>query len=143
MKFHYSDKIIKGAKKQSGYYFLIAVLMFIANYFTSDSDFRFLYIIGFSQMFLGLFQWFNSGYMRRRGFVEITDTQIIRNSFFTKRMEVQNIDHWKDFAGDITFVDKNQKELSVAKDFIDEESLTSLYDRIKTMPFLEKNVAKI
>jgi hypothetical protein len=94
-------------------------------------------------MFLGLFQWFNSGYMRRRGFVEITDTQIIRNSFFTKRMEVQNIDHWKDFAGDITFVDKNQKELSVAKDFIDEESLTSLYDRIKTMPFLEKNVAKI
>jgi hypothetical protein len=140
MKFHYSDKIIKGAKKQSGYFFLTGILFLIASYFNTDPDLQVVLGVGFSQLILGAFQWFNSGYMRRRGFVEITDTQIIRNSFFTKRMEVQNIDHWKDFAGDITFVGKNDKELAISKDFMSVEALNSLYAHLEKSPFRKREI---
>lgn len=143
MRFNFNQKTIQATRKQGLIYTVIGLAIIAVNLLLPDSEFHPVLIgVGYGQLSIGVFQYLNSEYMKRNGFLQLDDNRIIRHSFITKKMNLEDVVEWKDFAGDITFVDKNQKELSVAKDFFDEESLASLYDMLKAMPIPEKNVAR-
>jgi|GEM_PF-2927763 len=144
MRFKFNPKTIEATRKQGLIYAVIGIAFIAVNLFSPESEvYPILIGVGIGQMSLGVFQYINSEYMKRNGFLQLKDNQIIRYSFITKKMNTADVIEWKDFAGDITFVDKNQKELSVAKDFLSEDALQSLYDYLEAASFPKRETQQM
>jgi len=137
----YNNQILKGRIKAAYIHFGFGLALFLVALWDSGGEFLNIFIlIGIGQMIRGLFQVYHGRLNKRTGYVKIENGRISRNTYYTSSMAIDEIEYWKDFAGDITFVNNQKKELVIQKEVLASESLASLYSFLVKAPFPEKKV---